>query len=214
MTAFSAQVAQNQYLAQGADLVHAVMSVTSGSATAAAPALAGARQSLVEALIVDCSGSMDGEKIIQTRQAVSKAIELLHDDTWFCVIAGTADAKVIVPLTQATPESRQSAEKTVRRLNASGGTAMSTWLRTALAELGKKPGGIHHALLLTDGKDQSEHESGSTPRWPSAKAASNAMPAAWAPIGSRPSCGRSPPSCSARSTSFPAPIRSRPTSAR
>ncbi len=159
MTAFSAQVAQNQYLAQGADLVHAVMSVTSGSATAAAPALAGARQSLVEALIVDCSGSMDGEKIIQTRQAVSKAIELLHDDTWFCVIAGTADAKVIVPLTQATPESRQSAEKTVRRLNASGGTAMSTWLRTALAELGKKPGGIHHALLLTDGKDQSEHES-------------------------------------------------------
>ena len=37
MTAFSAQVSQNQYLAQGADLVHAVMSVTSGSATAARP---------------------------------------------------------------------------------------------------------------------------------------------------------------------------------
>ena len=40
MTAFSAQVSQNQYLAQGADLVHAVMSVTSGSATAAAAAAA------------------------------------------------------------------------------------------------------------------------------------------------------------------------------
>ncbi len=133
MTAFSAQVSQNQFLAQGADLVHAVMSVTSGSATAAAPGPSGTRQSLVEALIVDCSGSMDGEKIIQTRQAVSKAIELLRDDTWFCVIAGTADGKVIVPLTQATPESRQTAQKTVRRLNASGGTAMSTWLRTALS---------------------------------------------------------------------------------
>ena len=32
---------------------------------------------------------MDGEKIMQTRQAVSQAIDLLHDDAWFCVIAGT-----------------------------------------------------------------------------------------------------------------------------
>jgi uncharacterized protein YegL len=163
MTAFSAQVAQNQYLAQGADLVHAVMSVTSGSATAAAATpgpggLSGGTQTLVEALIVDCSGSMDGEKIIQTRLAVSKAIDLLRDDAWFCVIAGTAAGRVVVPLTQATPESRQSAKSAVRHLAASGGTAMSTWLRTALTEFHKKPGGIHHALLLTDGKDQSEHE--------------------------------------------------------
>ncbi len=139
------------------------MSVTSGSATAATAAPgSGAsgsrtRQALVEALIVDCSGSMDGEKIIQTRQAVNKAIDLLRDDAWFCVIAGSAVGKILVPLIQATPENRLSAQRAVRHLGASGGTAMSTWLRTALAELHKMPG-IHHALLLTDGKDEGERE--------------------------------------------------------
>lgn len=164
MTSFSAQVSQNQYLAQGADLVHAVMSVTSGSATAvaAAPGPGGSdsrtRQRLVEALIVDCSGSMDGEKIMQTRLAVNKAIDLLHDDAWFCVIAGSEAAKVLVSLTQATAQNRLSAQKAVRRLGASGGTAISKWLHAALGELHKMPDGIHHALLLTDGKDESERE--------------------------------------------------------
>ena len=164
MTSFSAQVSQNQYLAQGADLVHAVMSVSSSSATAPATALDRggpgnhARRTLVEALIVDCSGSMDGEKIMQTRQAVNKAIDLLHDDAWFCVIAGSDAGKLLVPLAQATPENRQSAEKAVRHLGASGGTAISTWLQTALDEFHKMPDGIHHALLLTDGKDESEGE--------------------------------------------------------
>ena len=162
MTSFSAQVAQNQFLAQGADLVHAVMSVTSGSATAAAGlASAGtgkAGQTLVEAIIVDCSGSMDGEKIVQTRQAVNKAIDLLRDDAWFCVIAGSAAGKLLVPLSQATAKNRLAAQQAVRHLGASGGTAMATWLRTALAEFRKMPEGIHHALLLTDGKDEGERE--------------------------------------------------------
>ena len=101
-------ISQNQYLAQGSDLVHAVMSVTAGSAlprcrTGRRSCPGPVRQTLVEALIVDCSGSMDGEKIMQTRQAVNKAIDLLHDDAWFCVIAGSARGKVLAPLTQATP---------------------------------------------------------------------------------------------------------------
>ena len=117
MTAFSGQVSQNQYLAQGADLVHAVMSVTSSLATAAEAAIGSSnsgrrpRQTLVEALIVDCSGSMGGEKIRQTRLAVSQAIDLLHPEAWFCVIAGTDTGKVCVPLTQATPENRLSAQE-------------------------------------------------------------------------------------------------------
>ena len=101
---------------------------------------------------------MGGEKIRETRLAVSQAIDLLHPDAWFCVIAGTDTGKVCVPLTQATPENRLSAQKAVRHLGSSGPTAMSTWLRTALAELRKKPDGIHHALLLTGGKDEGGYD--------------------------------------------------------
>ncbi len=163
MTAFSAQVSQNQYLAQGTDLVHAVLSVSSslgaGTGDLVKPGGAGGpQQTLVEAIIVDCSGSMAGEKIMQTRQAVSQAIDLLKPDAWFCVIAGTDTGKICVPLTQATTENRLAAQRAVRRLNATGPTAMSTWLLAAQAELRKKPNAIHHALLLTDGKDEGEKE--------------------------------------------------------
>jgi uncharacterized protein YegL len=159
MTSFTAQVSQNQYLAQGADLVHAVMSVTASQSGAASGASALGRRTLVETFIVDCSGSMEGEKIRQTRAAVEKALDLLREDAYFCVIAGSEVARVAVPLSQATPENIRAAHQVVRRLNSQGGTAMATWLRAALGEFRKKPDGIHHALLLTDGKDEGERES-------------------------------------------------------
>ena len=90
MTAFSGQVSQNQYLAQGADLVHAVMSVTSSSATATGAAIGSGgsgrrpQQTLVEALIVDCSGSMGGEKIRQTRWPSARPL------TYFTPTLGSA----------------------------------------------------------------------------------------------------------------------------
>ena len=166
MTAFSGQVSQNQYLAQGADLVHAVMSVTSSSATATGAAIGSSgsgrrpQQTLVEALIVDCSGSTGGEKIRQTRLAVSQAIDLLHPDAWFCVIAGTDTGKVCVPLTQATPENRLSAQKgsaTPWLVRPDGHVHLAANRTGRIVR--KKPDGIHHALLLTDGKDEGERES-------------------------------------------------------
>ena len=66
MTAFTAQVAQNQYLAQGADMVHAVMSIASERDAAGAAR----SETLVEALLVDCSGSMDGEKVRHAKNAI------------------------------------------------------------------------------------------------------------------------------------------------
>jgi VWA domain-containing protein/von Willebrand factor type A domain-containing protein len=151
MTAFTAQVSQNQYLAQGADLVHAVMSVASEQ-DAAAPR----SETLVEAFLVDCSGSMDGEKVRHAKDAIVTTIDLLREDAWFFVIAGSGAANVVSPLAQATPENKAAAKGQVRRLSAHGGTAMSTWLEAARQEFRKMPGAIHHALLLTDGKNQGE----------------------------------------------------------
>lgn len=151
MTAFTAQVFQNQYLPQGADQVHAVMSVSSAPGTSVG-------RDLVEAFLIDCSGSMEGEKIRGARAALSRAIELLREDAWFCIIAGTGVGKVAFPLAQATLDNKCRAAEAVRGLQADGGTAMSTWLRVAQQEFRKKPGAIHHALLLTDGRNEGEPE--------------------------------------------------------
>lgn len=128
------------------------MSVSSALATGASG------KELVEAFLIDCSGSMDGDKIRAARGALTKAIELLRDDAWFCVIAGTGVAQVAFPLAQATPENKRRAAEAAKGLRADGGTAMSTWLRVACDQFRKKPGAIHHALLLTDGRNEGEPE--------------------------------------------------------
>jgi hypothetical protein len=68
-------------------------------------------------------------------------------------------ARLIFPLSAATKDQKQAAKQAVRQLSAGGGTAMSTWLEKALHEFQKMPGTIHHALLLTDGKNESESDS-------------------------------------------------------
>jgi hypothetical protein len=153
MTAFTVQVSQNQYLAQGADLVHAVMSIAaSGSAGST-----GSGQ-LVEALLIDCSGSMEGEKIRCAKHAMEKTIDLLREDSWFCVIAGSDSGRLVFPLSPATPQNKGAAKAAVRKINAAGRTAMSTWLDKALHEFHKRADGIKHALLLTDGLNEAESD--------------------------------------------------------
>jgi hypothetical protein len=93
MTAFNVQVSQNPYLARDAGEVHAVVSIAS-SQPAGTGAATGAR--LAEALIVDTSGSMGGEKIHCAIAALETAINLLHDDALFCVIAGSDSGRVVV----------------------------------------------------------------------------------------------------------------------
>jgi hypothetical protein len=152
MIAFSIQVLQNTFLAPGAERVHAVVSVS-----ATPQAAAGSARPLAEALLLDCSASMGGDKSRFALAAVERTIDLLGPDSWFCLIAGTDSARVVFPLSQATEGNRKAAHAAVRRLTAAGGTAMSTWLDLARRELGKAPAGaIRHALLLTDGKNEGE----------------------------------------------------------
>ena len=73
-------------------------------------------------------------------------------------LSGTGVAQVAFPLAQATPDNKRRAADAVKGLKADGGTAMSTWLRVAREQFRKKPGAIHHALLLTDGRNEGEPE--------------------------------------------------------
>jgi hypothetical protein len=153
MTVFTAQVSQNEFLAPDVDHVQAVVSVSSTPQAGAGP------RPLVEALLLDCSASMGGgEKIQHARQALTTSINLLPEDAWFCVIAGSEMATVAAPLARATAENKRAAQAAVARLKAHGGTAMSTWLAKALQEFRKVPGAIRHALLLTDGKNEGESD--------------------------------------------------------
>jgi hypothetical protein len=161
VTTFTAETYQNEYLAEGASEVNAVVTVTSsGGGTAGAHA-----PDAVEIIMLDCSGSMGQPptKIHSARKATAKAIDCLRDGVWFAVIRGTGDAEMAYPgrptLVAATPETKRLAKAAVDQLPASGGTAIGTWLTLARSLFDTRPQAIHHAILLTDGKDESErHE--------------------------------------------------------
>ena len=155
---FTVSAYQNEYLPDGTGEVHAIVTVTAGADLAGAAA----GTDKVVVLIVDTSGSMTepGTKIRAARNAAATAVELLPDGTYFAVIAGSDTADCVYPprpgLAVADDRTRQEAAGIVRRFDAGGGTAISTWLDLARELCETKPGAIRLAYLLTDGRNQSE----------------------------------------------------------
>ncbi|MGW4248426.1 VWA domain-containing protein [Nocardia sp. NPDC004722] len=147
---------QNEYLPAGAGRVDAVVTVTATGG--GVPRAAGGA---AEVIIVDCSGSMDHAygKLTAAKNATAAAISAVRDGVEFAVVAGTDVARMVYPVTPslitATPQHKANAIAAVQNLRAGGGTAIGNWLRLARQLFGDR-GGLRHAILLTDGRD--EHE--------------------------------------------------------
>jgi len=149
--AFTLEAFQNPYLAEGADRVDAIISMTGGAQMmAAAP-------SLLLGFIIDTSGSMTGDRIEAVRSAVAAAVSLLDERSMFFVVGFANFARVIAPVNQATPQAKAAAVTGIRALEASGGTAMSQGLAAARSLFASYPDAISECVFLTDGKNESEH---------------------------------------------------------
>ncbi len=156
MTTFTAQTYQNEYLAEGATEVNAIVTVT---ATGSRRAVDRPVRSAV-IVIVDTSGSMavPGQNIKAAKEATCAAIDCIRDGTEFAVIAGTEVARRAYPtgrpLAVADDETRAAAREATGRLEAHGGTAIGAWLNLARRLFESASSAIHHAILLTDGQRQ------------------------------------------------------------
>ena len=142
ISGISVDVDHNQYLAEGAGTVDAIVSIAAPhdiSATSPPP-------ERVEAIVIDCSTSMLAPqgKFDEAKRAT----------------AATDKALPVYPAegapTRANASSRAAAVRAVDGLRPNGGTALGTWLAYVRAVVGQHPGALTHAILLTDGKD--EHE--------------------------------------------------------
>lgn len=160
MARFSAEVFSNEFLAEGATDVHAIVQV---ECTGAGTAGAAEGSAAAEIVIIDTSGSMTGEKLAAAKQAASVAVDQIVDGTWFAVIGGSHLAHRIFPYPNARmamvpmePAARAEAQRAIAAERATGGTAMSTWLALADETFQAAPTTQRHAILLTDGKNESE----------------------------------------------------------
>jgi hypothetical protein len=83
-TDFTVEISQNEYLAEGAEDVNAIVTVTAPDSGVAAPV---DDQGGAEIIIIDCSGSMRSPrtKIEQARAATAAAVDVIKDGVAFAV---------------------------------------------------------------------------------------------------------------------------------
>jgi hypothetical protein len=162
VSGISVDVDHNPYLAEGTGIIDAIISVTAGHDVAANPSGLIAPTDRVEAIIIDCSTSMQSpiDKFDAAKRATAAAIDELVDSTYFTIVAGTEKAAAVYPAdgwpTPASAATRAAAKRAVDGLRPHGGTAMGTWLAHVRGIVVAHPGALIHAILLTDGND--EHE--------------------------------------------------------
>lgn len=153
---FHLDVAQNQYLAEGAAEVNAILGVS-----ARAPEESLFTASAAEVVILDCSASMHRpSKLNAAKQATVAAIDAIRDGVQFAVVAGNEAARVVYPsqaeLAVADSRTKAAARRAVEGLQAGGGTAMGRWLWLADQLFAAGQADIRHAILLTDGRNDSQ----------------------------------------------------------
>jgi von Willebrand factor type A C-terminal domain/von Willebrand factor type A domain len=158
MATWTTEVFENEYLPAGATDVHAIVSVACAGAGSAGQGGGGA----AEIIVVDTSGSMGSprSKIVAARAAADAAIDEIVDGTWFAVISGSHRAAACYPsrggMIVADDASRSSAKEAVKHLVPEGGTAIGSWLQAAEELFRGTDVPQRHAILLTDGKNESE----------------------------------------------------------
>lgn len=112
------------------------------------------------ALVLDKSGSMNGEKMEQAKAAAMQAVDMLTERDKLTIVTYDSHVQVLVP---ATPVANKSAIKNqIRQIQANGGTALYGGVVTGANQLREylNGTGVHRVILLSDGQ---ANEGPSTP---------------------------------------------------
>jgi hypothetical protein len=147
---FRAETFQNEFLPAGTGEVHAIMTATASDSVAPVAAETGGR---LFGILCDCSGSMEGGKILAARAAMSRLVDMLPGDAMFFIVTGSDDGHLICPVSLADQAAKQRAYAAIQGVNAFGGTKISRWLQAAQQQFRSVPAGVRQALLLTDGQN-------------------------------------------------------------
>ncbi len=119
----------------------------------AADAPTGPRPSLSVVLVLDTSGSMQGEPITQVIHSTRKIAEMLEERDALGVVEFSTAAKTVSPLRRLTPEARATVRNEAASLAATGNTNMSGGLAHAALEFHTRAGDERQVMiLLSDGQ--------------------------------------------------------------
>lgn len=125
-------------------------------------------------LVLDTSGSMEGQPITDARAAALAMVDTLADGDHLAVVAFGSRTEVLLPATELDSDNRKKARKSVDAMKAEGTTDLAGGLRAGLEQAQKylDPHGINRIVLVGDGVPNDE----AAIRPLAAQAASQAIP--------------------------------------
>jgi Ca-activated chloride channel family protein len=117
----------------------------------AAPTQSG-RPALNFSAVLDVSGSMQGEKLQQAKEAVRLALYYLHDGDQFSLITFSDDVRTVLEPTEINAHTRKTIESALGEIRATGMTALDSGLELGIEKALKKSLQNNLVLLLSDGQ--------------------------------------------------------------
>jgi len=110
------------------------------------------------ALVVDTSGSMEGEMIEDAKKASLSLLESLSPGDTFAVVAFHSRADVLTPATRIDAKSAAKIREQIGKMKAHGTTDMAGGLRAGMDEVlkGLRADGVNRIVLLGDGVPNNE----------------------------------------------------------
>jgi Ca-activated chloride channel family protein len=123
------------------------------------PGIAQVRTALNLSLVLDKSGSMQGDKIRNLRRAAKLAVERLAPDDYVSIVAFSDKTYRIIE--SRTADDKDTLKAVIDKIKDGGGTAISGGMRQGIKELGKQlsPDRLSRMLLLTDGQTFGDEKS-------------------------------------------------------
>jgi Ca-activated chloride channel family protein len=110
------------------------------------------------AMVIDTSGSMKGEPIVEARKAALALLDALADDDRLAVITFHSKTDVLLESTPLDDDAREQARKGIESMRALGTTDMAGGVQAAIDQVNAHfdPRGINRVVLLGDGVPNQE----------------------------------------------------------
>lgn len=105
------------------------------------------------AIVIDRSGSMEGEPLANAKAAAAKLVDSLDENDAFTVVTYSSETETVVPLTRASSSSKAAARRAIDAIYDEGNTCISCGITQASSELARATSnGVRRIVLISDGQ--------------------------------------------------------------